>query len=80
MISGHLPFPNLMASSTVLIRVMSGERPEMLPAESPDGRAYAPMWRVAQLCWNKFANNRPRSLEVVQMLQKIEKAGRQEHV
>ncbi|KAG8995876.1 hypothetical protein FRB94_006050 [Tulasnella sp. JGI-2019a] len=74
MLTGTIPFPELSASGTVMVRVIRGERPGLKPETSPDDRSYESIWRVAQQCWTKFSTNRPRAQEVVQMLQKIEKA------
>ncbi|KAG8864757.1 CCA tRNA nucleotidyltransferase, mitochondrial [Tulasnella sp. 330] len=74
MLSGKIPFPEISSSGTIIVRVIRGERPVMKPESSPDGRSYESIWRIAQQCWTRFSTNRPRSQEVVQMLQKIEKA------
>jgi len=73
MLTGKVPFSEYTAPGMVIQKVINGARPATEPTQSPDGRSYETLWKLAQLCWSQYPANRPRAQEAYHLLQKLEK-------
>ncbi|KAG8901820.1 hypothetical protein FRB99_005081 [Tulasnella sp. 403] len=70
-LSGQIPFREFATNQMALITAVTvrNERPPKEPMESLSGTSYAPLWQVAEMCWNGSPNERPTMRVVYNQLQ-----------
>ncbi|KAG8974385.1 hypothetical protein FRC05_007546 [Tulasnella sp. 425] len=63
-LSGKMPFSELLVDGAVIRAVLEGARPRPVPTHSHTGESYQRIWNIAARCWQREPNARPTMKQI----------------